>query len=128
MLLVSGSVNQYWTLFHIVLPRKAIGINGVMKNSRKSMGKCFSQSQPPFVLVNLPEIFETQAEPIQPWARTCRGFLVKRNPSVFLLVPSKMHFSNGRSRMNILSGQFIATSAEVTPNGGLVRESPPKWP
>ena len=28
----------------------------------------------------------------------------------------------------ILSGQFITTSAEVTPNGGLVRESPPKWP
>ena len=27
-----------------------------------------------------------------------------------------------------LSGQFITTSAEVTPNGGLVRESPPKWP
>ena len=26
------------------------------------------------------------------------------------------------------SGQFITTSAEVTPNGGLVRESPPKWP
>ena len=25
-------------------------------------------------------------------------------------------------------GQFITTSAEVTPNGGLVRESPPKWP
>ena len=24
------------------------------------------------------------------------------------------------------SGQFITTSAEVTPNGGLVRESPPK--
>ena len=24
------------------------------------------------------------------------------------------------------SGQIIATSAEVTPNGGLVRESPPK--
>ena len=28
----------------------------------------------------------------------------------------------------IESGQFITTSAEVTPNGGLVRESPPKWP
>ena len=28
----------------------------------------------------------------------------------------------------ILSGQFITTSAEVTPNGGLVRESPQKWP
>ena len=27
-----------------------------------------------------------------------------------------------------VSGQFITTSAEVTPNGGLVRESPPKWP
>ena len=27
-----------------------------------------------------------------------------------------------------ISGQFITTSAEVTPNGGLVRESPPKWP
>ena len=27
-----------------------------------------------------------------------------------------------------ISRQFIATSAEVTPNGGLVRESPPKWP
>ena len=27
-----------------------------------------------------------------------------------------------------LSGQIIATSAEVTPNGGLVRESPPKSP
>ena len=26
------------------------------------------------------------------------------------------------------SGQFRTTSAEVTPNGGLVRESPPKWP
>ena len=26
------------------------------------------------------------------------------------------------------SGQFIATSAEVTPNGGLVRQSPQKWP
>ena len=26
------------------------------------------------------------------------------------------------------SGQFITTSAEVTPNGGLVRESSPKWP
>ena len=26
------------------------------------------------------------------------------------------------------SGQFITTSAEVTPNGGLVRESPPKLP
>ncbi len=26
------------------------------------------------------------------------------------------------------AGQFITTSAEVTPNGGLVRESPPKWP
>ena len=26
------------------------------------------------------------------------------------------------------SGQFITTSAEVTANGGLVRESPPKWP
>ena len=25
-----------------------------------------------------------------------------------------------------VSGQFITTSAEVTPNGGLVRESPPK--
>ena len=25
-------------------------------------------------------------------------------------------------------GQFMTTSAEVTPNGGLVRESPPKWP
>ena len=28
---------------------------------------------------------------------------------------------------NYISGQFITTSAEVTPNGGLVRESPPKW-
>ena len=28
----------------------------------------------------------------------------------------------------IASGQFITTSAEVTPNGGLVRESPLKWP
>ena len=27
-------------------------------------------------------------------------------------------------RNNIISGQIIATSAEVTPNGGLVRESP----
>ena len=27
-----------------------------------------------------------------------------------------------------ISGQIITTSAEVTPNGGLVRESPPKWP
>ena len=27
-----------------------------------------------------------------------------------------------------ISGQFITTSAEVTPNGGLVRESTPKWP
>ena len=27
-----------------------------------------------------------------------------------------------------MSGQFITTSAEVTPNGGLVRESPPKLP
>ena len=27
-----------------------------------------------------------------------------------------------------LSGQILATSAEVTPNGGLVRESPPKSP
>ena len=27
-----------------------------------------------------------------------------------------------------ISGQFITTSAEVTPNGGLGRESPPKWP
>ena len=26
------------------------------------------------------------------------------------------------------SRQFITTSAEVTTNGGLVRESPPKWP
>ena len=26
------------------------------------------------------------------------------------------------------SAQFITTSAEVTPNGGLVMESPPKWP
>ena len=26
------------------------------------------------------------------------------------------------------SGQFITTSAEVTPNGGLVSKSPPKWP
>ena len=26
------------------------------------------------------------------------------------------------------SGQIIPTSAEVTPNGGLVRESPPKSP
>ena len=26
------------------------------------------------------------------------------------------------------AGQIIATSAEVTPNGGLVRESPPKSP
>ena len=30
--------------------------------------------------------------------------------------------------VGITSGQFITTSAEVTPNGGLVRESPPKWP
>ena len=29
---------------------------------------------------------------------------------------------------SLYSGQFITTSAEVTPNGGLVRESPPKWP
>ena len=28
----------------------------------------------------------------------------------------------------ITTGQFITTSAEVTPNGGLVRESLPKWP
>ncbi len=35
--------------------------------------------------------------------------------------------SKARGRC-ILSGKFIATSAEVTPNGGLVRESPPKWP
>ena len=27
-----------------------------------------------------------------------------------------------------ISRQFITTSAEVTPNGGLVRESPQKWP
>ena len=27
-----------------------------------------------------------------------------------------------------VSGQFITTSAKVTPNGGLVRESPLKWP
>ena len=30
--------------------------------------------------------------------------------------------------MGLPSVQFITTSAEVTPNGGLVRESPPKWP
>ena len=35
--------------------------------------------------------------------------------------------NNDHGRM-IDSGQFITTSAEVTPNGGLVRESPPKWP
>ena len=29
-------------------------------------------------------------------------------------------------RGGIVSQQFITTSAEVTPNGGLVRESPPK--
>ena len=28
----------------------------------------------------------------------------------------------------IFSGQIIATSHDLTPNGGLVRESPPKWP
>ena len=32
------------------------------------------------------------------------------------------------SILTYTSGQFIATSAEVTPNGGLVRESPAKWP
>ena len=33
---------------------------------------------------------------------------------------------NPRSKTK--SGQFITTSAKVTPNGGLVREFPPKWP
>ena len=33
----------------------------------------------------------------------------------------------GLNHLN-LSGQFITTSAEVTRNGGLGRESPPKWP
>ena len=28
--------------------------------------------------------------------------------------------------IKMISGQFITTSAEVTPNGGLVRDSPPK--
>ena len=32
--------------------------------------------------------------------------------------------SHGHAFIAILPGQFIATSAEVTPNGSLVRESP----
>ncbi len=39
----------------------------------------------------------------------------------------RIYFDNGVQRC-IQSGQFITTSAEVTPSGGLVRESPPKWP
>ena len=38
------------------------------------------------------------------------------------------HQQNCQVQCLIKSGQFITTSAEVTPNGGLVRESPPKWP
>ena len=41
-----------------------------------------------------------------------------------------IYFRKKTSSMSIstIYGQFITTSAEVTPNGGLVRESFPKWP
>ena len=51
-------------------------------------------------------------------ARKCRKAECERQGTMYLYEFIKID----------LSGQIIATSAEVTPNGGLVRASPPKSP
>ena len=46
---------------------------------------------------------------------------------------ARRHVSHVELRKRLANGhittrQFIATSHDLTPNGGLVRESPQKWP
>ena len=57
------------------------------------------------------------------WKETCSGWTgIPYLMTGFFLADLRFHV------LNTSSGQFITTSAEVTPNGGLVRESPQKWP
>ena len=44
------------------------------------------------------------------------------------IVAQKLKAQVAATNGDDISGQIITTSAEVTLNGGLVRESPPKWP